>query len=351
MKNVRHYIGLDAHSRNCFFVVMTPTGKVKKKLKVQTSEANILEVVGGLRGGKALATEESTLAHWLFLLLKNEVDELVICDAAYNVKKGAAKTDFRDATELADLLRVGRLNAVYHEKSWRMELRTLVSGYVDVRDDLVRMKNRYKALYRQAAIPTNKSDFYRKAEYTELLPTKALRFVAEPLQKEIEILEKIKGSYEKEFAKNRRDHKEIALLASIPGIGTKWANQLVGIVINPNRFADKYRFFSYAMLTKHRQQSDGRCYGRKSSYGKSELKAIFYGAALSAIRSENAFRRKHEQMLLNGSKETAARGAVARAIAATMLGVWKSGKRYDDSHREKQQKKIARRNQIKKQTL
>lgn len=350
-KKILHFIGLDAHSRNCFFVVMSSDGRVLKRIKVQTSEVNILEVVRSVKGPKALATEESTLAHWLFLLLKDEVDELVICAAALNVKKGGAKTDFRDAAELADLLRVGRLIEVYHEDSWRMELRTLVSGYVDVRDDLVRMKNRYKALFRRSGVPTDKPDFYRKAEYTSLLPNNALRFVAEPLQAEIEILEGIKSSYVDEFRRNQKLYKEIALLAGIPGIGTIWANELVGIMINPNRFANKYRLNSYAMLIKHRQQSDGRTYGMKRSYGNTELKLIFKAAALTAIRSKNAFQRKYELMLLNGSSINAARNAIARAIAATVLAVWKSGKKYDDHYREEQQRPTPNQNQVRKQTL
>ena len=116
---------------------------------------------------------------------------------------------------------------------------------------------------------------------------------------------------------------------------------LVGIIVNPHRFADKYRFFSYAMLVKHKQMSDGRSYGQKRSYGKTQLKEIFRGAALSAIRSNNAFARKYQGMLAAGHQEKAARKAVARTIAATVLGVWKSNKMYDDNCWEGQQRHTA----------
>ncbi|HUU02813.1 MAG TPA: hypothetical protein VM425_15375, partial [Myxococcota bacterium] len=67
-----------------------------------------------LKGTKALTFEESTLSQWLYILLKDEVDELVVANPVAIAKSSAAKNDFLDATELADLLRVGRLKSVFH---------------------------------------------------------------------------------------------------------------------------------------------------------------------------------------------------------------------------------------------
>lgn len=88
------------------------------------------------------------------------------------------------------------------------------------------------------------------------------------------------------------------------------------------------------MLVKHKQLSDGLVYGKKSAYGKTELKGIFKMSARQVIQKNNAFRRKYEQMLESGSNAQAASNAVARALAATVLGVWKSGKKYSDRYRE-----------------
>jgi hypothetical protein len=75
-------------------------------------------------------------------------------------------------------------------------------------------------------------------------------------------------------------------------------------------------------------------YGKKRAYGKTQLKAIFKMAARDVLRSGNAFQRKHAGMISAGASEQAARNAVARALAATVLGVWKSGKKFDDHDRE-----------------
>ena len=45
---------------------------------------------------------------------------------------------------------------------------------------------------------------------------------------------------------------------SIPGIGPVRANQIAAIIVTPHRFPNKYRLFSYAKLTRHGRESDGK---------------------------------------------------------------------------------------------
>jgi len=109
----RYYIGLDAHSNSCTFVVMNSRGKILKRAQVKTNEKDVLEFVREVRGSKALVLEETTVSQWLFVLLKDEVDKLIVCNPVMNKKRNHAKTDFLDAVELADLLRVNRLKPVF----------------------------------------------------------------------------------------------------------------------------------------------------------------------------------------------------------------------------------------------
>ena len=101
-------IGMDAHSKTCFFVVMNQRGKILKKMRVKTNEAEIVAFVRSVKGKKKLAFEEGVITHWLYLLLKDEVEELVICQPQ---EREGPKNDELDAGEIADLLRVGRLKS------------------------------------------------------------------------------------------------------------------------------------------------------------------------------------------------------------------------------------------------
>jgi len=314
---------------------MDARGKVVLRKQVETKESEILGLVRGLEGAKALAFEESTLSQWLYILLKDEVDELVVANPALIIRTRAAKTDFIDATELADLLRVRRLKPVFHSADERMELRALISGYEDLVQEIVRTKNRIKALFRLSAMKTEGASFYADPEVAKKLPSKAHQEVARALFEQLELLTRQqKEVYGERFKKNLRRFKELRLLCSVPAIGVVRANQIVGIVVTPYRFPDKYHFYSYAMLVRHKQLSDGVQYGNKRAFGNGQLKAIFKSSAVCVLRGDNAFRRKYDLMRQAGVADKTARNAISRSIAATVLGVWKSGKKYDDRYME-----------------
>ena len=132
------FIGMDAHSNTCFFVVMNSRGKIVTKRRVKTEEGTLLEFVRSVKGKKTLAFEEGVLSQWLYILLKDEVEELVVCQP--NEHEGA-KTDEKDTIQIAEDLRTNRLKSVFHSDHEFMNLRALVSGYADLRTILNTGKN------------------------------------------------------------------------------------------------------------------------------------------------------------------------------------------------------------------
>jgi len=331
------FIGMDAHSQTCTFVVLGKSGKVLQKATVKTQEDRLLAVVRSIKGRKKLAFEEGVMAQWLYLLLKDEVEELVVC--CPTERKSGPKTDEIDAGEIADLLRVGRLKSVFHADTDLMRMRTLVSGYGDVIEELGRTKNRYKALYRQVAISTAGAAFYTSKEMLSQLDDDARRHVARALFEQIALLEKHRARYMGLFASNARKHKEIKLLMSIPGIAFVRANQIAAVMVTPHRFPTKYDLISYAKLTKHKCMSGGKQYGTQRAQGVALLKEVFKSAALSATQGDNTFSRKYDAMRAAGKEDRVARHAVAKKIAATVRAVWKSGKKYDDKYEEVMQRR------------
>lgn len=336
MLKYRHYVGLDAHKANSFFVVLDGEGNVLERVKVVTSETALVAFVAGVPGPKALALEESHLSQWLYLTLAPEVDQLVVCNPAQRPSPQGPKTDYLDALELANLLRLNALRGVYHGAKRWMDLRTLLSGYGDVTQELVRAKNRYRALFARSAQGVGGDAFYRDARWMERLEGETERYVAQPLWEQIQLLQRQHDEYQKRLAKNVKACKAMRLLSSIPGLGAVRVNQLVGVVIEPQRFADKYHFYSYAGLVKHPKISDGVSYGKRRARGNRRLKEVFKSAALDALRGENALRLKYELMRANGSTAAAARNAVARTLAAVSLAVWKTGKKFNNHQLEGQ---------------
>lgn len=68
---------------------------------VTTSEQSLVHVINKIQGERHVTFEESTISQWLYLQLRDKVDELLVCNPTYVAEKSGAKTDFRDALHLA----------------------------------------------------------------------------------------------------------------------------------------------------------------------------------------------------------------------------------------------------------
>jgi hypothetical protein len=82
-----NYIGMDAHSKTCMFVVVNSSGKEIKTARVNSSETEILKFIRSLRGKKHLTFEECSMSRWLHVVTKDEVDELIVCNPCFFPKK------------------------------------------------------------------------------------------------------------------------------------------------------------------------------------------------------------------------------------------------------------------------
>ncbi len=170
-------------------------------------------------------------------------------------KKQGAKTDFRDALHLAQELRTNHLQPVFHDTSHWMEIRTTVSGYLDIVEEIVRFKNRLKAVFRAEAIQKDENSFYKNKTRIKGLKNPSAKFVAEKLFDQIEFLELEKDKYKEVFERNRKKYRPIRNLMTIPGISIIRANTIAAIVCQPARFENKHRFWGYCMLVRHIQET------------------------------------------------------------------------------------------------
>src|SRR5260370_20214412 len=79
------------------------------------------------------------------------------------------KNDRIDVRKMADLLRTGLLSAVYHGENGLRTLKELARSYLAVTQDLTRVMNRLKALYRSWAIPCTGQRVYAPRHRREWL--------------------------------------------------------------------------------------------------------------------------------------------------------------------------------------
>ena len=143
---------------------------------VETKASSILQFIRGLQGELHVTWEEGTWAAWLYDLLKPHVHRVLVCNPRRNaLLQEGSKNDKVDARKLADLLRTGMLRPVYHGEHGLRTLRELARTYQTLSQDLNRVMNRLKALYRgwgiacggtQVYAPRYRDEWLGKIEHT-----------------------------------------------------------------------------------------------------------------------------------------------------------------------------------------
>src|SRR5439155_5134339 len=260
--------------------------------------------------------------------------------------RSGQKDDLRDAFALAEELRIGALESmVFKAPKHFSGLRNAVRAYGMVVSDVVRVKNRLKAVYRSRGISTE-SDVYAPrsaARWLAKLPATHRR-LAESLGQQLEALMPLEKQAEAWLHQEAKAHTIVRKLQTAPGIGPIRTAQLLAIVMTPHRFRTTRQFWSYCGLgIVMRSSSDWvRQNGRwvraetKQTRGLNRnghplLKTSFKGAATTVIGQLPAhpLHQGYQRMLNTGVKPNLAKLTVARRIAAAVLAMWKNGEVYD----------------------
>ena len=154
------YIGVDVHKEAVVIAVRNSTGQLVMESIVETKASSLLQFIHGLKGELHVTWEEGTWAAWFYDLLKPHVHEVLVCDPRRNaLLKEGSKNDKVDARKLSDLLRTGMLRPVYHGENGLRTLRELARSYQTISQDLNRVMNRIKALYRGGGLPVREPRF------------------------------------------------------------------------------------------------------------------------------------------------------------------------------------------------
>ena len=212
----------------------------------------------------------------------------------------------------------------------------MTNNYLALVDDIVRAKNRLKAVFRSEVVDTNTTKFYEDRARVKDLKNPNARFVAESLYEQIFALEKLKSEYRDKFKKNLKKYKPVQNLTSVPGIDLIRASIITAVVCTPQRFKNKHQFWGYSMLVRHIQISAGRIYGNKRIHGRKELRDIFLGAAESALRTETSLRTYYDALRARGVAHKEAKIATARKIASLCLCLLKNNDTFKNDFDEQQ---------------
>jgi len=196
----------------------------------------------------------------------------------------------------------------------------------------VRLKNRYKALFRNEGIKKTGESFYNDESFLNDLKSQHKQFVAQKVFEMIHIFEQKRIDYVAEITRQSRNYPEIKYIKSVPGLGVIQASKIAAIVVSPYRFINKYKFHAYCGLVKHPRESGGQSYGTKKIHGNSTLKCVFRMAGKTVLQGTSGLRKTYDRLLVKGMSHEAAYNAICRKIASLSLSVWKKQVKYKDDY-------------------
>mgnify|MGYP002762699166 CR=1 FL=1 len=340
MNDSTAYIGLDVHSRTCTMAWMNEEGTYRGTTTFTTSGRRLREEVDQIKASeKSLTMEEGPLALWMARALKEDIDQVFVCDPRENalISRSARKDDVADAKALARLLRLGEIKEVYQPSDDRRALfKQAANHYTDLRDQQRALKQKIKArLKRWGLFHIPSTEVYSKSgrtAYLEELSHERIRSQTESLYQLLDHTHEEKQAARKQMIELGKPYSEIQEFQKIPGIGPVWAHLFDAIIQTPHRFATKQELHRYSKLgIESRSSGDRSANEQLDDHGNGELKNISYQAFCSAQGAEepNEIQTFYAASLKRTGNETHARLNTQRKILESMWALWKNDARYD----------------------
>jgi transposase len=351
MKN--YYVGMDVYLATISIAVLNDLGRIVSEAIIETKTEAARRFIKSLRGELHVTFEEGTQAAWLYDLLTPLVAEVIVCNPRHNkLLHSGNKSDRVDARKLAELLRHGSLRAVYHGEHGTRTLKELVRSYECLVEDLTRVKNRLKAIFRARAISSRGRLFYQATErqkWLQQLAEPGARLRAELLYRQLDELKPLHREARRLMLAESRRHEAHKLLQQIPELGPIRVAQIIATIDTPHRFRTKRPLWAYlglAVVTHssadyqvragrvHKSKRAVQTRGLNRHYNH-RLKAVFKSAATGACDA-GPYKQFYDRLLESGMRAEMARLTVARKIAATVLAMWKRGESFDEGKIMKQ---------------
>ena len=340
------FLGVDAHAEHCTFCAIDKQGKILVRQDVPSNVRQLRSAARKLPERTWAMVEASSMSVFVAEALVEVLDRVIVCETRENrlIYKSDDKSDDMDAWRLARLLRMGEFKEVHVPARPRQEIRELVYAYQRTVGDMVRAKNRIRAMLRKNGVHVTDSTYGEgRGDAMKQLNRPGLKAVFDAQYAVLDAAEKAKDSLDHALRAKLSHTREYKLLKTIPGVGSVFAAIMVAVIDRPERFPDKRHLWSYAGIGASERSSSKvakKLKGipvqmRGQFHGNRLLKYAVMMAAQNVIRGNSRFGRFYKARVEENEDPTKvrrtaamARKTVARGILATALAMWKTGTAY-----------------------
>jgi transposase len=261
MQQQREYVGIDLHRRRSVIVRMSPEGEVLGMARIANDPLVLAAEIAKAGPEPEVVLEATYSWYWAADVLKD-------CGARVHLAhpmgvKGFSyrrvKNDERDAADLADLLRMGRLPEAWVAPPMVRELRETVRH----RDKLVRLRSGLKAqvhaVLGKEGVTVTVTDLFGVSGRAALESTPLGRPFAQrvaSLQRLIELYDHEIVQLDREIGSLLRDDVGYRAIQAIPGVGPILAAVFVAEIGDVTRFPTAPKLCCWAGLTPRHRESD-----------------------------------------------------------------------------------------------
>lgn len=334
------YAGLDVHSKMTVFVVQNKKGELIAQGKVPTTEAGLAQMVASvaLPRGTAVALETGSQAKWVDSRLKALGLSPVVFEARHvhsQMQRQKQKCDSRDARELCEGLRTGRLSVRVWMPSESIDhLRRLYSR----RNHFVRHRtsqiNAAKFLLRARGLERPRllrsvANWERMLE-REDLQDKELQEHLRMHQRVWQVLDEQVCSLEQQIIEALASERELSeLLMSVPGVGPLIAGGFIAALGEAHRFESSAQVVSYLGLCPSSDDSgDRKRHGSITKCGNALARTLLVeGAQHARLATHPLHPYWARAAARHGVKK--ANVAIAQRMARILWRVWRDKAGFD----------------------
>jgi transposase len=317
----QQFVGMDLHRRRSVLVRMTESGRQLETVRISNDPEYLRQVMARAGEAPEVVLEATYGWYWAADTLA-ELGATVHLAHPLGVKMFSyrrVKNDQRDAADLADLLRMGRLPEAWIAPPQTRELR----GWVRHRAKLVglcsSLKNQVHAVLAAAGVQVTMRDLFGPGGQQLLATTRLAvesRSRVDSLLRMITALDFEIDTFGRLLAGRLREDPGYTAIQQIPGVGPVLAAVFVAEIGDITRFARPQQLASWAGLTPKHHESDTTVHrGRITKQGSTLVR----WAAVEAVQRVGAHTRLGQTRDRVGERRGRNIGAVAAARQLTTL--------------------------------
>ncbi len=289
------YVGIDLHRRRSVVVRKDHDGRVLERTRIDNGPLALAGAIAAAGPKPEVVVEATYGRYWAADVIQECGGRLHLAHPKGNDwGNRRVKNDVRDAEDLADLLRLGRLAEAWIAPRDIRELRELVRYWIKLRQLRTGLRCQIHAVFGKEGVHVPMSDLFGKAG-VELLDTaplaKAYAIRVESLRDLLEVYDREIATLERQIAQTLHGHRRYQAIQVIPGVGPILAAVFVAEIGDVARFPTPGHLVSWAGLTPRHRESDTKVHrGRITKQGPklvrwAAIEAVTRGRGPSPVRA------------------------------------------------------------------